>query len=292
MSNSDQIQRVLFDELNIRGVLVGLEDSYQKALEKHNYPQVIRRVLGEMMAAAATLSTNLKFEGRIILQAVGEGAVSVLMAECNHKQDLRAIARFDGELPEQASFIELLEKGRMAITLEPDQGQRYQGVVPLEGNSLGECLEAYFMQSEQLPTQMHFVSDDERAAGLMLQVLPTASAASTDEDWGRISHLASTLKDEELLQLDNETMLYRLFHEEQCRLFDPSDVRFNCDCSRERSLNSLRFMTKEELEQILAEQGNIDVACQFCNEQYHFDQADLDYLFSDIAPAPGSDSVH
>lgn len=290
MSNSDQIQRILFDELDIRGVLVGLEASYQKALEKHNYPQVIRRVLGEMMAAASVLSSNLKFDGRLILQAQGEGAVSLLMAECNHNQDLRAIARFDGELPEDASFIELLEKGRMAITIDPEKGQRYQGVVPLEGDSLGKCLEAYFGQSEQLPTQMHFVADDTHAAGFLLQVLPAEGTAA--EDWTRISHLASTLKDQELLTLDNETLLYRLFHEEKCRLFEADDVQFNCDCSRERSLHTLKFMTKEELQEILNEQGNIDVSCQFCSEQYHFDQADLDLLFSDTADAPGSDAVH
>lgn len=290
MSNSDQIQRVLFDELDIRGVLVGLESSYQQALEKHNYPKVIRRVLGEMMAAASVLAANLKFEGRLILQAQGEGDVTLLMAECNHNQELRAIARFEGELPEEARFIDLLEKGRMAITIDPLKGQRYQGVVPLEGDTLGQCLEAYFGQSEQLPTQMHFCADDERAAGFLLQVLPVEGTA--EEDWGRISHLASTLKDEELLELDNETLLYRLFHEENCRLFEADSIQFRCDCSRERSLNTLKFMTKEELQGILDEQGNIDVACQFCSEQYHFDQADLDYLFSDSSGAPGSDSVH
>lgn len=290
MSNSDQIQRILFDKLDIRGVLVGLEASYQQALEKHNYPPVIRRVLGEMMAAASIIAANLKFEGRFILQAQGEGAVRVLMAECNHEQHLRAIAHFDGDLPEDAGFIDLLEKGRMAITLDPLQGNRYQGVVPLEGATLSDCLEAYFNQSEQLPTQMHFAADDTRAAGFLIQVMPAEGTA--DEDWGRISQLAATLKDDELLQLDNETLLYRLFHEETCRLYEPDSVQFRCDCSRERSLNSLRLMTKDELQAILEEQGNIDVACQFCNEQYHFDQADLDHLFSATAAAPGSGQIH
>ncbi|MGB0467002.1 MAG: Hsp33 family molecular chaperone HslO [Pontibacterium sp.] len=290
MSNSDQIQRILFDELDIRGVLVGLEDSYQKALEKHNYPLVIRRVLGEMMAAASILSSNLKFEGRLVLQAQGEGAVSLLMAECNHQQDLRAIARFEGDLPDEASFIELLEKGRMVISIDPAQGQRYQGVVPLEGDSLAACLEAYFVQSEQLQTQMHFVADGQRAAGFLLQVLPADGTA--EEDWARISHLTSTLKDQELLNLDNQTLLYRLFHEENCRLYEPDVVRFRCDCSRERSLNSLRMMSQAELQEILAQQGHIDVGCQFCNAQYYFDQIDLDRLFSDAATMPGSDRQH
>ena len=278
MSNSDQIQRILFDELDIRGALVGLEDSYQQALQNHGYPLVIRQVLGELMAAAALLSTNLKFEGRLILQVAGQGAVKVLMAECTDQQELRAIARFDGELPEQASFRELVSGGQMAITIQPKQGQRYQGVVPLEGETLGQCLESYFAASEQLPTQIMLAADGTKASGMMVQVLPVSGGS--DEDWQRISHLTSTLKDEELLQLDNETLLYRLYHEEVCRLFEADTVKFRCDCSRERSAASLRYMSREELEQIIEEEGDVAVNCQFCNSSYAFGRADLDQVFA------------
>ncbi|MGB0732629.1 MAG: Hsp33 family molecular chaperone HslO [Pontibacterium sp.] len=290
MSNKDQIQRVLFEEVDVRGVLVGLETSYQEALAKHGYPPLIERLLGELMAAAALLSANLKFEGKFILQAQGDGDVTLLMAECTEKHELRAIARFSENLPEEATLNQLLGNGRMALTIDPKQGQRYQGVVPLEGDNLAECLQAYFVQSEQLATRLHLVADDTQAAGFLLQVLPSHDA--TSDDWNRIRHLATTLSDAELLTLDNETLLYRLYHEEACRLYDGEAVSFNCDCSRERSLNSLKLLSKDELDEMLQEQSRIEMACQFCNEHYAFDQADIDYLYSGDTQAPSSGSVH
>lgn len=278
MSNPDQIQRILFEQIDVRGVVAGLETSYQEVLARHDYPAVLQRTLGEMLAAVSMLSATLKFEGRLLLQAQGEGQVKVLMAECNHHQDLRAIARYEGELADEIRFDQLLQNGRIALTIEPEKGQRYQGVVPLEGATLAECLQAYFEQSEQLSTSIHLVADGQRAAGLMLQVLP--ASGNGDDDWNRISMLASTLKDEELLQLDNEKLLFRLFHEEVCRLYEPQSLRFRCDCSRKRSAEALKFMTEQELLQMLEEQGGvIGVSCQFCNQDYKFDETDIRALF-------------
>ncbi|MGD9858901.1 redox-regulated molecular chaperone Hsp33 [Marinobacterium iners] len=280
MSNPDQIQRILFEQIDVRGVVVGLETSYQEVLARHDYPPVLQRVLGEMLAAVGMLSATLKFEGRLLLQAEGEGQVKMLMAECNRHQDLRAIARYDGELGDDLSFDQLLQNGRIALTIEPEKGQRYQGVVPLENETLAQCLQAYFEQSEQLGTSIQLAADGQRAAGLMLQVMPAEGRG--DEDWNRVSMLASTLKDEELLQLDNEALLFRLFHEEVCRLYEPQPLRFRCDCSRERSAEALKFMTEEELLEILKEQnGIIDVGCQFCNQTYNFDETDIRALFSE-----------
>ncbi len=280
MSNPDQIQRILFEQIDVRGVVVGLETSYQEVLARHDYPPVLQRVLGEMLAAVGMLSATLKFEGRLLLQAEGEGQVKMLMAECNRHQDLRAIARYDGELGDDLSFDQLLQNGRIALTIEPEKGQRYQGVVPLENETLAQCLQAYFEQSEQLGTSIQLATDGQRAAGLMLQVMPAEGRG--DEDWNRVSMLASTLKDEELLQLDNEALLFRLFHEEVCRLYEPQPLRFRCDCSRERSAEALKFMTEEELLEILKEQnGIIDVGCQFCNQTYNFDETDIRALFSE-----------
>ncbi|MBY4679077.1 Hsp33 family molecular chaperone HslO [Marinobacterium arenosum] len=290
MCDSDKIQRILFEKLDIRGVLTGLEQSYQEALVKHDYPPLIRRILGEMMAASVLLSANLKFEGRLILQAQGSGNVRLLMAECNDQQQLRSIARFEDGLPDDAGFVELLEQGQLVITIEPREGRRYQGVVPLEGEQLSDCLEAYFRYSEQLDSQIHLAADGQRAAGFLLQVLP--ASGSQAEDWQRIGYLGSTLKADELLQLDNETLLFRLFHEEHCRLAEPQPVSFRCDCSRQRTAESLRFMTEAELREILTEQGVIEVACQFCNTHYSFDDADITALFSDTGYAPGSDARH
>ncbi len=280
MSNPDQIQRILFEQIDVRGVVVGLETSYQEVLARHDYPPVLQRVLGEMLAAVSMLSATLKFDGRLLLQAEGEGQVKMLMAECNRHQDLRAIARYDGELGDDLSFDQLLQNGRIALTIEPEKGQRYQGVVPLENETLAQCLQAYFEQSEQLGTSIQLAADGQRAAGLMLQVMPAEGRG--DEDWNRVSMLASTLKDEELLQLDNEALLFRLFHEEVCRLYEPQPLRFRCDCSRERSAEALKFMTEEELLEILKEQnGIIDVGCQFCNQTYNFDETDIRALFSE-----------
>lgn len=290
MSNSDQIQRILFDELDIRGVVAGLEQTCDDCFANHDYPPAIQQVLGEMLAAVCLLSSNLKFEGRLILQAQGQGDVRLLMAECTHNYDLRAIARFEGDIADDASFIELLPQGQVVITVEPEKGQRYQGIVPLVGDNLASCLENYFVSSEQLPTQVHLASDGEKAAGMLLQVLPAEGTG--EEDWERISHLASTLKSEELLTLDNQTLLYRLFHEEQCRLYEADDVRFKCTCSRERSAASLKMMEKQELVEVIDERGQIDVNCQFCNAHYRFDLADIEALFVEGGAASASDQIH
>lgn len=290
MSSSDKLQRVLFEKADIRSVMAGLEQSYQQAVEHHNYPTLINKLLGEMMAAVSLLSATLKFDGRLLLQAQSENQVKVLMAECNHQRDLRAIARFEGDLPDEAEFCELLRGGQLVITIEPDQGKRYQGVVPLEGSQLSDCLEAYFSLSEQLPTQIHLVADEQRAAGFLVQVMP--AKGDSQADWEHFSFLASTLTDEELLELDNATILHRLFHEEDCRLYEPEALQFNCDCSRKRTADALRYLTQDELEEIIREEGSIDVNCQFCNALYSFDQADITLMFSDSANIEGSDQLH
>lgn len=290
MSNPDQIQRILFDELDIRGVVCGLKQTCNDCFENHDYPIVIKQILGEMLAAISLLSSNLKFEGRISLQAIGKGNVGLLLAECTHDLDLRAIARYEDELSPDAGFVDLMQEGQVVITVEPKKGQRYQGVVPLEGDSLSACLENYFVSSEQLPTQVHLVSDGETASGMLLQVLPAEGTA--EDDWERISHLAATLKSEELLNLDNETLLYRLFHEEQCRLYEPDELRFRCTCSRERSEASLKLVGKNELLDVIEERGQIDVNCQFCNTHYRFDSADVEALFANAGPGTGSQQVH
>ena len=290
MSNPEQIQRIMFDELDIRGVLVGLESSYQAILALHEYPVAIRNALGEMLAAVALLGTTLKFEGRVLLQAQGSGNVQILMAEINHRGECRAVSRYEGDVAENLSAVELIEDGHLVITIEPDDGQRYQGIVPLEKETLSGCLTDYFLQSEQLPTQIHLAADGNKAAGFLLQVMPAAGTSGSD--WEHISQIGATLKSEELLSLDNETLLYRLFHQETCRLYDPDTLVFKCDCSRERSMNALQFLTQDELLEMLEEQGTVEVGCQFCNARYRFDEADIRAQFSDTGHIPQSDQLH
>ncbi|MFW1678062.1 Hsp33 family molecular chaperone HslO [Pontibacter sp. JAM-7] len=290
MSNPDQIQRILFDNLDVRGVVTGLQQTCTDNFRNHDYPQRIQQVLGEMLAAVSLLSSNLKFEGRLILQAQGAGNVRLLLAECTHQNNLRAIARFDQAPADDSSFTDLLTDGQLILTLEPEQGSRYQGVVPLEGETLAQCLEAYFVASEQLPTQVHLACDGARAAGFMLQVLPAAGTA--EQDWQHISQLGATLKSQELLELDNQNLLYRLFHQEDCRLYEPESLCFRCTCSRERSAASLKMLDLDELHQVLAEQGEIAVDCQFCNAHYSFDAADLQALFSPDGVSDSSGQLH
>ena len=292
MSSPDQIQRLLFDDIDVRGALVGLDKAYAEVLSRAEYPERLQILLGELLAAVALLTSNLKIEGRVSLQAQGEGAVRILMAEATHDNHLRGIARFDeGELPEVERFDELLKNGRMALTIEPKDGQRYQGVVPLEGATLSDCLERYFSQSEQLPTKIQLAADGMHAAGMLTQVLPAAGTGSAD--WEHIVALAQTLKADELLGLDNETILYRLYHEENVRLFEPDDLIFNCDCSRERSANAMQMMTQEELLELAEEQGGaIEMSCQFCNELYSFDTADIRALFHNDGRLNDEGSLH
>lgn len=291
MSNKDQIQRILFDDIDVRGVVTSLDDSYKEIMALHNYPVSIEQVLGQMLAAVTILCTNLKFNGKIVLQAKGEGSVSALMAECNHLNDCRAIAQYDENLSTNLSFREMLSNGHLVITIEPEVGQRYQGFVPLEKESLALCLQDYFERSEQLDTHFTLACDGDHARGLMLQVMPAAQ--SGDDDWQRLSMLAQTLSVTELLSLDNETLLFRLFHEEKCRLFEAEELRFKCQCSRERSEGALKLLGLDELNEIIAEQGHIDIDCQFCNSNYRFDGEDVAQLHSEDADdEPRSEQLH
>lgn len=292
MSNADQIQRLMFEDMPIRGVLVGLEQAYAEVLSRHNYPLKVESLLGEMLVAASLLASTLKFEGRLSLMAKGTGSLSLLMAECSDQRQLRAIARWDGEISQQTGLHDLLGQGQLVITIEPEKGNRYQGIVPLEKPQLAQCLEDYFEQSEQLPTRIMLAADGQKAAGFMLQVLPGKGADDDSENWNRVTHLGSTLSSQELLTLDNNTLLHRLYHEETLRLYEPAELAFQCDCSRERSMRALQTIPAEELQEILNSEGEIRMDCQFCNEVYSFDQTDMAAIKGGPSAMPPSDQRH
>lgn len=279
MASGDQFQRFLFENSQVRGAWVRLNESYTEIGSQAPYPESVRRALGESLAASVLMSSTLKFEGTLSLQAHGDGPVNTLMAECSNDRFIRGIARFDEQAVTEDSFQSLLGQGRMAITITPDQGQRYQGVVPREEPDLAGCLEDYFARSEQIPTSFFLFADEHGSAGLMLQKLP----GNTEQDkdlWDRLNHLASTVEAEELLTLDSETLLHRLFHEETVRLFDAEPVAFRCSCSAERTLGALEAVGKAECYDILEEQGAIEMDCQFCHAHYRFDRNDIDHLFT------------
>ena len=277
MNNADFKQRFLFPETDIRGELVRLDESLEAILGTHDYPLAVQGLVGEAVAAVALLAGTLKFSGRLSLQAQGRGPVSLLLAECTHDGQLRALARHDGELDTAANIGALIGDGTMVITITPDQGRQYQGIVPLEGDTLAQCLEGYFQQSEQLPTRLWLAPGNGRAAGLMLQRLPdqVASRDANRNQWEHLEALAGTLKMEELLDLPAETVLRRLFHETPPRLPEAQPLRFGCTCSRERTENALLSLGADELKTLLAEDGEATLTCDFCLSQQHFDAVDL-----------------
>lgn len=286
MPSNDLLKRFIFDDCDIRGEIVSLGDSYREILSHNHYPPAIQKLLGEFLAAIGLLSSTLKFDGMIILQARGEGAISTIMAECNHHNNIRGIVRLNpavelsSELAERGGLQDLLGKGVLVITIEPKRREnfagkleRYQGIVPLERDTLAGCLEDYFQQSEQLATRLWFAANDQQAGGLLLQALPQQLITNADDNqahWETIATLADTITDDELLELDQDTVLYRLFNEQPVRLFEPKTLKFACSCSRERSESALLSLGKDEVESLLIEKGSINIDCQFCNQHYHF----------------------
>jgi molecular chaperone Hsp33 len=279
MASGDQFQRFIFEDSQIRGAWVQLDKSYQQIGSQAPYPESVRQLLGQSLVASVLMSSTLKFNGSLSLQAQGDGPVQTLMSECSHDRFIRGVARFDDQAIGDGDFQQMLGDGRMAITIAPDQGQRYQGVVPRERDSLAGCLEEYFERSEQIATSLLLFASDDKAAGLLLQRLP-GHTPEDDELWERINHLARTVEAREMLELDSETLLHRLFNEETVRVFDAEPVAFRCSCSRERTVSALEAIGQEECYSILEEQGSIEMDCQFCHAHYRFDRIDIDQLFT------------
>jgi molecular chaperone Hsp33 len=282
---TDFTQRFLFDDSDVRGEMVVLTQSYAQVLAKHPYPQPVAQLLGELLAAAALLLGTLKFEGLMVLQARSSGPVPLLMVECSSEGELRGIARYHAEqVHADAGLSDLMPEGLLAITVEPRSGQRYQSLVDMDGATLADCLSNYFATSEQLPTRFWLNADGQRARGLLLQQLPAdrlPDAEAREASWQHVVTLADTLTAEELLGLDNPTLLHRLYHEEQLRLFEPRTLQFRCSCSRERSANALVSLGQADAELLLSENaGSVVIDCQFCNERYAFDAADIAQLFA------------
>jgi molecular chaperone Hsp33 len=284
----DAKRRFIFEQMDLRGEIVHLDQVLRDVREIHAYPDGVARLLGEFMAASVLLASNLKFRGSLTVQARSDREVPLIMAECSSEWHIRAIARgAEGALA--TSFDALLGGGQLVLTVTPERGKRYQGIIHLAGDSLATSLDNYFSQSEQLQTRLYLSSDGQRAAGMLLQQLPIQLETDTnrrEEQWERLGILADTLGSEELLQLADETLLYRLFHEETIRLFDPQGVRFRCSCSRDRTLAALATIGEAEIRDILQEQGSVTMDCEFCNQRYVFREEDLRHLLSSAQDKP------
>jgi molecular chaperone Hsp33 len=281
----DQMHRFLFEGLGVRGELVQLGASWRAVRDNQAYPEQVAGQLGQGLAAVMLLSGTIKFKGSLILQVQSGGPLSLLVAQATDQRTLRGLARWQGEVPEGA-LPDMYGDGRLVITAEAPSGERYQGIVGLEGLGLADALGSYFRQSEQLSTRLWLACDGERAAGLFLQRLPGED--SEDEDgWERVAALAETVSDDELLKLPAEELLHRLFHEEQVRLFEPEPVAYRCGCSRERIADALRAMGEAEVTTLVKQEGEIRADCEFCGRDYRFDAVDVAALFTGAMPPEG-----
>lgn len=293
----DITQRFLFENLDIRGEAVSLESSYQEVLSRHAYPRPIAQLLGELLAASALLCSSLKFDGILVLQIRSESALPLLMVECTSQRQIRGIARYEAsQINDDTSSEALITNGVLAITIDPTEGKRYQGIVSVEGGSIAMSLSNYFASSEQLPTYFWLCADDKKARGLLLQALPAEKQLDKEdqsETWQRLTVLANSLTPEEFLTLNNETILHRLYHEDDIRLFEELPIMFHCSCSRERSANALYSLGEEDALALLNEQnGKITIDCQFCNKEYIFDITDVSQLFKNGSSHLPSDTKH
>ena len=267
---TDTIRRFLFEHAPVRGEIVHLDATWRAVLSRHDYPPPVRALLGEMMAAAALLTATLKFGGTLIMQIQGSGPVQLLVVECTSDHHMRATAKWS-QLPANGDLRTLVGDGKFAITLDPGQGRTgYQGVVALEGASVAAALESYMARSEQIETRLWLATGFEHAAGLLLQKLPEGGAADAIRGnarrcWRRLS------RRRKLVAHDAPTLLRRLYSAEDIRLFKPRPVAFRCTCSRERVTSMLHMLGRAEVDSIVAERGEVEVNCEFCNQRYRFD---------------------
>jgi len=277
MTQHDQLHRYLFENHAVRGELVTVSDTWQRIMENHDYPQPVKKVLGELLVATSLLTATLKFDGDITVQLQGDGPMTLAVINGNNKQQMRGVARVQGDIADDASLKDLIGNGYLVITIAPQEGERYQGVVGLEGDTLAACLEDYFMRSEQLPTRLFIrtgeVDGKAAAGGMLLQVLPAQDAQI--DDFNHLATLTETIKAEELLTLPANDVLWRLYHEEDVTLYDPQSVVFTCSCSRERCAAAIRTLPDEEIDSILAEDNEIDMNCDYCGSHYVFDAMDI-----------------
>lgn len=300
---TDSLTKFLFENATVRGELVELQSSWQQILQHHDYPVPVRNLLGELCSAAALLFANLKFDGTMVMQMHGDGPVRLLVVECNHQLQMRAMAKLaDVPVEPGATLQQLVNahgQGRFVITLDPADrslGQQpYQGIVPIDGESIAATIENYMRQSEQLDTRLWLACDDQTSRGMLLQRLPYFGGALHESQqnqdaaqhaqhaWERAEILGNTLKHEELLATDSATLMHRLFWEETLQVFEPQHVTFHCTCSREKVGNMLVMLGRPEVDEALAGTGQLEIHCDFCGKPYRFDAVDCAELF--VAPA-------
>lgn len=294
MLESDRVCRFLLDERPVRGQTVRLEASWSALLEHADYPPAVKTLLGEAVVASVLLAATLKFKGALTVQVQGNGRVSLLVAQCTHEFRVRAMAQFDAA-SSATGFRELVGDGSMAVTVEAeDREARYQGVVPLAGESLAESLEAYFDRSEQIPSVVRLTAAASVIAGVLVQRLPLAGAedAALDALWRQLTDAVHDLPSATVLEPSAEVVVRAAMAGEDARLFTAQSVEFECRCSAERVAALLRGLGEQEVRDVLAEEGAVTVTCEFCHRPYAFDSIEVEQLFASVDMAPGTDSIN
>ncbi len=292
----DGLQKFMFDALAVRGSVVDLSDSWQQIRGEHHYPALVQNLLGELLAAACLLASNLKFDGSLILQLHGDGPLQLLVAECNAQSKVRATAKIapDATIAEDTPLRELVNRsgqGRFMLTLiGKNQREPYKGIVPLDGETIPQMLQNYMLRSEQVDTELYLAADASHARGLLLQKMPASGGVHSAEEasriadaqaqgWLELQALGNTLRGAEMLGTDLATLLHRLFWQQDMRLYEAQAVDFFCPCSREKVGDMLKMLGRDEVEAALADVGNLEIACEFCGRQYRFDPIDCAQLF-------------
>jgi molecular chaperone Hsp33 len=298
MSELDLVRRFVLERHPIRGHAVRLANAWRNLREHQDYPPAVQQLLGEAVGAVLLLAATLKFDGTLTLQLQGKGLVNLLVAQCTHDFRVRGMVRHD-PIGGEAGFRLLTGEGQIVVTVEAtDRASSYQGVVPITGNSLAESLEAYFEQSEQLPTRVLLAASAGVVAGMLVQRIPGAGGTQVQLDeaalasaWQKADDAMSGLSRNQLLEDDVEQRLVDMFGVDEVRVFSGHEVKFECRCSRERVANVLRSLGVEEVRSVIAEQGTCTVTCEFCQKPYKFDAIDVEHLFDQAAPR-GSDSIN
>ncbi|WP_070968269.1 Hsp33 family molecular chaperone HslO [Vibrio sonorensis] len=280
---SNVLNRYLFEDLSVRGELVQMDEAYQQIISSKEYPVALQKLLGELLVSTTLLTATLKFEGSITIQIQGDGPVSLAVINGDHDQKVRGVARWEGDIADDAGLHDMMGKGHLVITIDPKKGERYQGVVGLDGENLTQVIENYFANSEQLKTRLWIRTGEHEgqahAAGMLIQVMPDGTG--TPEDFEHLEQLTDTIKNEELFTLKAQDLLYRLYNQEKVRLFEPQPVEFHCGCSRERSAGAIVTVDRAEINDILSEVGTISLHCDYCGTTYSFDESQVAELFND-----------
>lgn len=279
MKEADTLQRFMFEHASIRGEIAHLDDSYRTIMHQRPYPPIVRMLLGEALLSCILLAGSIKFEGEISLQFHGDQRLPLLLVQCDHQLNMRAFAKYqeDGDVVDYASaFLE----GKMVLVINQyNQTKTYQSVVPIRSTAMSENLMHYFAQSEQIASRVWLAVNEDRAAGMLLQLMPGQDTQQREQFWEYAVQLGQTISEDELLTLDNPTILHRLYHETELRLYNARPIRFHCRCNKEKMQQVLTVLGEKDVKELLQEKGQVDVSCDFCNQHYSFDAIDITLLF-------------